>query len=62
MNKAGLMGVDRQTMKHERLNIPEDMSLTDRQVLSEFMLEPGKRIQWEHYHIYPQLPNDDIQS
>jgi Resolvase, N terminal domain/Recombinase len=62
MTKARLMEIARPHPKHENLNIPEDMSATDTQILSEFMLEPGKRVQWEHYHTYQQMTNEDIPS
>jgi hypothetical protein len=49
--KAITSGISRKYGKHESARLAEDTSLTDEQVLSEFMLE-RKRIQWKHDYIY----------
>lgn len=56
VEKARRLQVNRQN-RYERLDIDSDVSVTDVQVLSEFMLEK-KRFQW----IYTQLPKDDNRS
>jgi DNA invertase Pin-like site-specific DNA recombinase len=42
--------------KHESNGIPQDMSISDMNVLREFMLKPGERVQWHK----EQLTNADI--
>jgi hypothetical protein len=56
VEKARRLQVARQD-RYERLDIDSDVSVTDMQVLSEFMLEK-KRVQWHH----TQLPNNDNRS
>jgi hypothetical protein len=50
--------VRRYNLNKEHWSIPDDMSLSDAQVISEFMLEPEKRVQWYHLH----LSNGDFLS
>jgi DNA invertase Pin-like site-specific DNA recombinase len=55
--KAGKLNVTRLYTKHEHMDMPEDTSLTDEQVLSEFMLGRA-RVQWKH----ERLTNGDVLS
>ena len=55
--KAITSGISRKYGKHDTTGLAEDTSLTDEQVLSEFMLK-RERIQWKHDYLY----NDGTQS
>jgi hypothetical protein len=49
--KAIKSGISRKYSKHESAGLAQDTSLTDEQVLSEFMLK-RERIQWKHDYLY----------
>jgi Resolvase, N terminal domain/Recombinase len=44
--------------RKDGLEVPTSTSLSDLAVLSEFMLDSGKRVQWQHYHIDGQVTNE----
>jgi hypothetical protein len=60
VSKAINESIPKQVIKrNDGLAVPTNTSLTDLAVVNEFMLEPGKRVQWQHYHQERQTSNED---
>jgi len=44
--KAASLGLSRPTTEHYDIDLPRETSLSDMAVVSEYSLQPGKRVQW----------------
>ncbi len=57
--KAASLGLSRPTTSHYDIALTRDTSLSDQAIVSEYMLEPGKRVQWQRGIIHSELANGD---